>query len=373
MAHEEKRFQLRPVDDEEPAAEQPVVRLRHGDEPATPRPGRKISVPAPPAEPSHRLPVPEKSTVERRSHEPSVEAILGQTEADPEALERAWGGGAARRNPIPWGWFVLIGLVLLGAVFWGLATMREGDEQIRVIRHETAEHFIEEEEKDREAEETVNRLETSIRSMFSARNPEEMAAWVRHPDRVLPLLREFYGNGPPNHGKVAAVGALQPVTLDRRADFWTARVILSSGRKQDMLIEVPEDGTPRIDWETMVCHQPMPWDEFARQRPRDRSFAFRVYAEPDTLYSHEFANSSQWRCYRLTARGSEETLYGYVRTGGAQEEEIERMISEKGGQPVSVILRLLVPQGLTSPRGVVIEKILSRHWVYIDPPDTDTP
>ena len=373
MAHGEKRFQLRPVDDDEPAHEETVIRLHHGDEPVP----TMLPVERPPkrkaAEPSHRLAIPDKDSVEVRTHQPDIEHILTGAEADEETLEHAWGSESERRNPIPWGWFALIGFALVGAVIWGASSLQQGEEQIREIRTEVADRFVEEEAEEREAAELIDRIETSIRSMFAATSVDEMAKWVRQPDRVAPLMRKYYGDRPFEPQPLQRIASLQPITLERRADFWAARVILEGTGKRDVLVEANPGHRARVDWETFVCYQPIPWDEFATERPRGRSFDFRVDVEPDLLYSHEFANSDEWASFRLTALDSTETLFGYARVSSAEAQEILRMFQEKGGRPVSLILRLSIPEGLTSPRGVVIEKVLSRHWVYLESPETPSP
>jgi len=119
-----------------------------------------------------------------------------------------------------------------------------------------------------------------------------------------------------------------------------------------------------------VCFQPMPWDDFARQRPTGEAWDFRVYAQPDNFYSHEFADSNQWVCFRLMAPDSEQALFGYARVGSAAAVELLDLVQSGGGGKVSVILRLGVPEGLKSRRGVVIEKVVSPRWLYLDPPDS---
>lgn len=374
MAREEKRIQLRPVDENDPA-EKSVIRLGGTDPVPTLLPAGRVHRergPLPP-EPNHRLEVPDKDEVELRTHEPSVESIIAPTESEEEIMERGWGHEAARHLPIPWGWFALIGLAMAGAMLWGVNSLFEGEDQIEVIRTQVADRFDVEEQEEREAAELIERIETAVRGMFAAGSPEQMARWIRQPERVLPLIRAYYGNGPPDHGTVARFLELQPITLARRADFWAARVRMSTGAKMDLLVEAPADGKALVDWETAVCHQPMPWDEYAKSRPEGRPLDFRVYVEPEVLFSHEFADSSRWSPYKLTTLHGDEMLYGYAPVDGETDSTLHQLLRENRGRPVSLILRLVIPEGLESPRGVVIEKILSRHWVYVDPPPTPSP
>jgi len=147
--------------------------------------------------------------------------------------------------------------------------------------------------------------------------------------------------------------------------------MLASGELRSLLIETDGMGEPRLDWETFVCHQPMPWDEFARNRPQDKPMDFRVYVEADHFFSHEFSDSNQWLSFRLTALDADETLFGYLRT---DHEDVQRMLAclrYNQGRKTSLILRLNVPHGLQSPRGVVIEKLMSPRWIYLTSPSLE--
>jgi hypothetical protein len=114
----------------------------------------------------------------------------------------------------------------------------------------------------------------------------------------------------------------------------------------------------------------MPWDDFAEQRPTGSSHDFRVYVEKDNFYSHEFSNAGQWLCFRLTALKGENTLFGYAPAGSDCAQEMLRQIELGGRGKISLILRLSIPEGIESRNGVVIEKLLSSRWIYIDPPDS---
>jgi len=45
-------------------------------------------------------------------------------------------------------------------------------------------------------------------------------------------------------------------------------------------------------------------------------------------------------------------------------------VRQNQGRRASIIVRLTVPDGVQSRRGVVIERVLSPRWIYLDPPDT---
>jgi hypothetical protein len=183
-------------------------------------------------------------------------------------------------------------------------------------------------------------------------------------------MRGYYGDQPVYLGRLRSIRMLQPLTLGYRGNFWVASVVMGDDEDRNLILEIAESGEPLVDWETFVCYQPMKWDDFARQRPTGKSLDFRVYAQADNFFSHEFANSDEWECFRLTARESDESLFGYARAGSAEAAEMRALTASGRDGSVSAILRLSIPDGLGSRRGVMIEKVLNTRWIYIDPPDS---
>lgn len=371
MARRDKPLELRTVDDSkvEPA---PAVRLenRETEERAKDLKPVRLGPLVGEAVVSKRLELPDRDEVELRTHQPGIDVLIEAASTNPEAVEENWGEAVIRRHPIPWGWFALIGLAILGAVLWSLTRVEKADTQAVRIRTETVTALEKEDLEEQEAAQLIDRLDATLRKFASATSVEAMARLVRQPERVTPLMRRHYADKPVSPGRLRAIKALQPLTLDNRGNFWVASVALGDGKTQSLVLEITESGEPRVDWETFVCYQPMAWDDFALQRPTGRSLDFRVYAEKDNFHSHEFADSDKWVCFRLTALDGEETLFGYAQTGSAEAVELLRQIEQQGGGRVSLILRLGIPEGLQSRRGVVIEKLLCPRWLYVDPPDS---
>ena len=369
MARDEKRVVLRTVDDEV-AREPEVVRLynreiepkRHVEEAV--RLGPQV-----PQESPSRLEIADRDELELRTHQPGIEALIETDAFNPDLAEQSWGESSDHRLPIPWGWFVLIGLGIVTAVAWSLANLKGSNVQAHSIRSETESVLAREENEEAEARKLVERIEKTLRIYFDASSVDLLARHVRQPERMKPLMLEHYARHPLAQSPMKSLRGLQPLTMDNRGNFWMGSVTLADGRLVNLIIEIGADGEPRIDWETHVCYQPMPWDDFARQRPAGKSMDFRVYAERDNFYSHEFADSQKWMCFRLTALECDESLFGYVAVGS----ETARLLMESTAHnpygKTSLILRLAIPQGLQSRRGVVIEKVVCTRWLHVNPPD----
>ena len=374
MAREDKRaVELRPVD-ENVVRKPVVVRLHLPDmEPLPPleEPVR-LGHPDATAQSPSRLEVPKREEIDMRTHQPGIEALIESETATTDLPEHRWGEASVNRHPIPWGWFALIALVIIGAGLWAFGHWHQAGDQAEMIRAKTLSALEREAQEQAQAREQVDRIEQALRVYFETTTVDALARLVRHPERVKPLMSHYYARQPVANEPLSMVRILQPLTLDNHGNFWMASVSLASGASRNLIIEIDDHGDPRIDWETLVCYQPMAWNEFARQRPTGTSLDFRVYVEPDNFHSHEFSDSGQWLCYRLTAMDAEETLFGYIRRDQPEAAALQQLIRLNGGHRASLILRLLIPEGLQSRHGVVIEKVLSPRWLFVDPPTTDS-
>lgn len=370
MAREKKkRVELREVD-EDVAPRVNVVRLENKETRQNPkdeapvRLGPLVSHLAP-----SRLDVPNRDELELRTHQPGVE-VLVDADKNLESQEAGWGEKSVQKQPVPWGWFALVGVAIMAAALWSLSQMRESKDQAGHIRVETESMIEHEELEEKQALELINRIESSLRTYFSARSADELVRSVRHPERVIPLIRKHGKTEALFQGKLKTIRDLQPMSFENRANFWLASVTLENDSYLDVLLEIDEAGNPLIDWETLVCHQPMPWDQFARERPAGQSFDFRVFVQRDTFYSHEFKDAKRWVCFRLNTLDGEETLYGYVSVANEDAEKLIELAKENAEKSTSLILRIGIPEGLASRRSVVIEKLVSPRWVYLDPPES---
>ena len=366
MAREEKRFELKPVD-EEVENHPPIIRLER--EASLPKEETiRLGMPVAENQTSKRLDLPSREQVELRTHQPGIEALIDTGSVTINPLEENWGMESMRHRSIPWGWFVLIGLLLGGAVIWSLTRVTEADDKAERIIAASQSVLIDDEKEEREAAQLIDRIHKATKGFFDATTLSGQARYVRQPERVRPLMENYYADKPVATHRLESFRTLQPLTFDNQANFWMASVNLDNQEKRNLLVEILPSGEARVDWETLVCYQPMRWDDFAKAKPRGTSFDFRVYVEQDHFFSHEFADSSHWNCFRLTAMDSDETLFGYAKADSELSKTLLEQLQLNGGGRASMILRLVIPEGLQSRSGAVIEKLMSPRWLYIAPP-----
>lgn len=366
MARETKKLELKPVDDlaEEQA---PVIRLGDKESQQREKPVR-LAMPES-AQVSQRLDVPTRDEVESRTHQPGIEELIDRAGIDPDLVEQAWDKNSFHRQNVPWGWFILFGTLLTAAIIWSLNGIQKADVHAKKIQVATESIVGNDAREDREAGDLIVRIDAATRKFFDTTDVNELSRLVRHPERVTPLMHAYYGGKMIPAQGIRRTKILQPVTLGSRGNFWMETVELANNETRNLLIEVLDSGEPRIDWETLVCYQPMKWDAFASERPASTTLDFRVYAEQDSFFSHEFSDPEVWNCFRLTALDSEETLFGYAKRTDQVSRDILEILNLNHGRRSSIIVRLSIPEGLQSRRGVVIEQMLSPRWLHLDPPD----
>jgi hypothetical protein len=376
MAENDPTPKLRIIEEQEETPAESVVRLGGGKTEKAPA-QRLQQDPVPAVRPVHEAPAttPEAAArlesvarehFEGRSVEPGVEAIFEQ-QAAAATVEQPWGGEEKRVSGIPYGWFVLIGLLVISGGVWSLLKMKEGEKKV-AIAHGTVREKVEKDEQDEAvARELVDEVESVVRSYLAADTQEKILPLVRQPERVRPLIEKAWQTRPKKAVKFVRMRMFQPALLDGKP-FWVVRAEVEDGPAENLLLEQTGDAGVKVDWETHVSYQPIPWEDYIANRAADQSFDFRIYVTPDNFYSHEFADSSKWRCFRLTTKDSAEHLFGYV----AADSEAARFLAEacahapRGTTAAILRLRRLPESG--SPRGVVIEKIVAPRWVHVTEP-----
>ncbi len=359
-------MEVRPVDDD-PVPELAVIRL--GSEP---QPVRLI----PEAPTAHhrlveRLEIPAVAAMDsRRTHEPGPELLRVPEPAAPVTGEDAWGRVSAQREPVPWGWFALLGLLLTGAVIWSVTHVQEAEPLVAGAHQEAVQAANQSAEKDREMERLLQRMEATVKAYCEATSLQALLPMVRHPARVHPLMEQYYAQHPFKPLGFARVATIRGTEMDSKRNFWELPVVLGDGNTKEFVLEETEDGSLLVDWEAAVIYQPMPWDDYAKQRAPGSPMDFRLVVEEDHFYSHEFTDSNRWASFRLTTRNGEETLFGYTPRGGQVATTLLALIGKSATPQAAVILQLKVPPDVQSRRGVLIEKVLSPRWIYEDPPDS---
>lgn len=304
-----------------------------------------------------------KEELKIRTKEPDVGSLI---EKEALVTEETWDLADTQHRAFPWGWVALVACAFSVAILWSLSNLNQGHEKSALLAEETKSILNKERQEEIDAEMQVSAIENTARNFFDSRSVEEMLRFVRHPDRVRPLMESYYAAEAPKPVRIENFLSMAPLTIDNHGSFWMVSCQLEGGLHTQMMLESVSVKEAKVDWETFVCYQPMAWDEFAKNRPSGYKGDFRVYVEKDIFFSHEFSDSNAFDSYRLTTLNGEEVLFGYVPRGRGLGLQMEELMAGREGAPLPLILRLHIPKELKSPRGVVIQEIVSPRWFFVD-------
>lgn len=362
LAVVERREKSKPglkVVEDEPGEVEEVLRIREGGHQPEAVDAVPVVVEAPAPE---RLEAPGRESFEGRTEEPDIDAII-DVDDDLEDVEEVWGKALISR-PVPHGWFVLILVGMTAIGLWAVMGLRESEEKVEEVRREVIETVLDEGEALEQAHDFVEGLEEHLASYLASDEVGERAKLVRDPERVRPLMDDWYSARPLEGGEYAGIRVCQPITVEGRP-FWVVSVAVTDGEPHDFLVEQLDDDRVLIDWETKVAYQPMRWDDYVVGEGEPAG-EFRVRLQPDVFHTSDFPEE-EWSSYRLTAPGSDEFMFGFAPRDGVLGGRLEEVAKLGRWEPAAAILKLRRPGEGGVRRTVVIEDLVSPNWTRVKP------
>lgn len=167
-------------------------------------------------------------------------------------------------------------------------------------------------------------------------------------------------------------------------DFLWCNVRLKNSPTRTAVFERTEAGL-RLDWESFVHHNEMPWKEFLDQEVEE-SRMFRIVMMRDDYYAYAYADNEEFKCFKIQDALGEASCWGYCPVDSVAYSAISALYMTKGqeiegDQPafisrgvvtkevpkleLRVVLKLKFEVGEASKgqRQVLIEELVSESWL----------
>ncbi len=305
------------------------------------------------------LPQPHRA-YEGKSIEYNVDAILNVEEVEQDQTENQW--GKTRLN-FPVGWLVLIFGALVALVVFVVQQMFDNKRDEAHLESKVVEKVEEAERETLDADLLVKSMDRVVKGFFAAASVEKKVTFVRFAEQIRGRMERYYAKSPLQSLKVRSVTDYSPLLQDGKS-FWRVKANFDGLPAQYILVEQISESDLKIDWESAVDYQPMPWDDYVTQLP-EISMVFRVQAVQDFRFFGEFADESRWMCFRLNAKNAENTLYGYILRDSPDAQLLARTI---GNRSANLMLRLMASSAISVKNTVVIDKVISTETYRLDPP-----
>ena len=276
---------------------------------------------------------------------------------------------------VPMGWFVLLGVGLFGILGWVIFQTNMGDGSalidVKAANQPVASALDRPRgvgENERQAAEAhFNKMEKVLTGFLSAESLEEMVKWVRHRERVTPLMKSYYARNAIEPLDFKTTKKYHSISLENKPFIALEVRVEEQDEGIPILIEDRPDGM-LVDWESYVCYLPMSPEELAESRPTDLK-ELRVYASRDNFHTYEFSDEKEYDCFRLNFRGSETTLYGFVKKGTSLEREFLKafpLVTDEYRKAAIIKARFL--EGSKAMRSMLIEGLESTMWAFPNNP-----
>ena len=108
----------------------------------------------------------------------------------------------------------------------------------------------------------------AVEGFLAAKTVEAKLPFIRDPERVKPLMMDFYSRQPMLEPAWRGLGRV--VRVDEPGyRFGYVQALFDGAPAVTLIIEEMDDGGFRVDWECLVRYGEMAWSEFTRLRPTE--------------------------------------------------------------------------------------------------------
>ena len=196
-----------------------------------------------------------------------------------------------------------------------------------------------------------------VQSFFAARTVAGKLAVVRDPERVKPLMEEFYSREPIPDITCRSLGKLVRVE-EPGYRFGYVQAIFDSATSMTLIIEERTDGDFRVDWECAVRYGEMAWTDFVSKRPTQAKL-MRVKASTPAVVPVSDPKI-QWLELRHSADSS--TLLAGFRRDDAQLAPLMEQMNQGKWKDVPLTLSLVFPADSSQAS---ITAVTGKGWLIL--------
>lgn len=208
----------------------------------------------------------------------------------------------------------------------------------------------------------------TLNAYWKATTVKERLPHVFDPDRVKPLMEDFYDRqreSDPDHTELKQKSRFM---LDGKEEI--LYFSFASSRPTgltEVAMRRGANGRFLVDWESLAGYSNPAFAELKMLKTAE-PFQVRAFVRLFDYYNYEFADSSRFLCVKLTASNGVDTLYGYCE----RESELGLWLSEKlahtkkGGDMSGHTLKIAYPENAQSDQCVWIRQVVASRWLLLD-------
>lgn len=206
------------------------------------------------------------------------------------------------------------------------------------------------------------KIEQTIRGFFGATTADQQLAYCRDPQRVRPLMMNYYYSHPHTPLNWKALGWLLPVE-EPGYRLGYAQAIFTNAEPVSLIIEEQSDGSFRVDWESSVRYSELDWEEFIKTQPSAPKL-FRVIAsKPQNTPSDTLPLDSE--LLEIKHPDDNNVIYAYFDRKDPKFQPLLQQLQSGNWKDVPLTLRLCYPGPIGSGKNARIADVEGKGWLIL--------
>jgi hypothetical protein len=208
------------------------------------------------------------------------------------------------------------------------------------------------------------KIEHFVRGFYEAANMDQRLAFARDPQRVRPLMENYYQSHPQIPLEWKTLGWVLPVE-EPGYRLAYAQAIFANAEPVSLIIEEMTDGTFRVDWESSVRYGELDWEEFIKTQPTVPTL-FRVIASrPQNLPPEATPQGSE--VLEIKHPDDNDVIYAYFDRKDPKFQPLLQQLQSGNWKDVPLTLRLCYPGpvGSSSAKSARIADVEGKGWLIL--------
>ena len=205
--------------------------------------------------------------------------------------------------------------------------------------------------------------ESLMNPYFKTTSWSDKVAFVHDPDRVGPLMKQYYEKEQRKDPECKTLQACVLQSLKGQELLHLKYGGSSRAENVEVALRQAKDGSYKLDWESFVGASGMSWEDFISRRTIS-PVLFRAYVNKEDYYNFEFSDEQKYLCVKLTSRDGKSNLYAYVERGTAVAYKVQSALARRP-KNATLSVKLAFLEQAQSKDSIRLLDVVAERWFLL--------